>query len=492
MLWKRIDWRKVVTGIVVLAILAVPLALIAWYKIFREVPQDAWITSNDRNNFLYGSIGGEEELGMPYWIWLVLPRMFPEYLPGPGGYASVGIPWEEGKEMPAGFTKRTIGFPRVGNNCALCHATSYRTKEEETPIVVPAGPGNTQHVQALIAFFMRAAQDPRFNADNILAEIDQVYKLSFVDRLLYRYAFIPRTRDALIEQGKQFGWAAERPPWGPGRDAPMNLTKFNFLKMHVDNSVDTTDFPAIWHLAAREQKGRTYEEGKPVTARTMLMNLDGATTSFRSVVIDSALGLGARNTPFFNHRIPEMLEWLKVFKPPAYPLPVDRPKAARGQLVFEAQCGSCHTPGRDNRMGTVIPIAEVGTDVERLDTWRGTGAAKRANERVASMGITRTPMIETDGYIAVHLDGLWLRAPYLHNGSVPTLRALLDSPDQRPNTFYRGYNVLDPVDVGYVSTGPEGWRFDTAQRGNGNGGHLWGTALAPAEKDDLLEYLKTL
>lgn len=494
MFWKRIDWRKVWIGIAVLVVLAIPVAFVVWYKAFREAPQPEWITSDQRNNFLYGSVGGEEELGIPYWIWLVLPRMFPEYLPGPGGYASVGIPWEEGREMPVGFTKRTIGFPRVSNSCAICHATSYRTKEDEAPTIVPAGPGNTQSLQELIAFFANAAKDPRFTADDIMAEIDQVTHLSLFDKVIYRLA-VPRVRDALITQGKEFAWASQRPLWGPGRDAPMNLTKFNFLKMPVDHSVDTTDFPAIWHLKVREQPGRTYEPGKPVstiTAHTMLMNLDGATTSFRSVLIDSSLGIGARNTPFFKRRIPELLDWLERFTPPKYPFPIDQPKAARGAAVFEAQCASCHANNRDNRMGTVIPIAEIGTDPERLDAWRGSGAAKRANAKVASMGIVRTPMIETDGYIAVHLDGTWLRGPYLHNGSVPTVRDLLNPPEQRPKWFYRGYNVIDPVNVGFISTGPQGWRFDTAERGNGNGGHLYGVTLTAGEKEDLLEYLKTL
>lgn len=494
MSWKRIDWRKVRIAAAVLAVLAIFIAFVAWYKVFREVPQPEWITSNDSYNFLYGSIGAEEEAGVPYWIWLVLPRMFPEYLPGPGGYASVGLPWEEGREMPAGFTKRTIGFPRVGNNCALCHALSYRLKEDEAPTIVPAGPGNTQRVQQLIGFFASAARDPRFTAGDIMEQVNLVTHLSPVDKAIYRFA-IPRVREALITQGKEFAWAAARPPWGPGRDAPMNLTKFNFLKMPVDHSVDNTDFPAIWHLSVREQPGRTYEPGKPVstiTAHTMLMNLDGATTSFRSVVIDSALGLGARNTPFFNRRIPQLLDWLKKFTPPKYPFPVDRAKSARGAAVFEAQCAACHAPGRDNRLGTVVPIAEIGTDPERLDAWRGTGAAKRANEKVASMGIVRTPMIETDGYVAVHLEGLWLRGPYLHNGSVPSVRDLLNPPAERPRSFYRGYDVIDPVGVGFVSTGPQGWRYDTAARGNGNGGHLYGTTLPAAEKEDLLEYLKTL
>ena len=50
---------------------------------------------------------------------------------------------------------------------------------------------------------------------------------------------------------------------------------------------------------------------------------------------------------------------------------------------------------------------------------------------------------KTFGYANSPLDGVWLRAPYLHNGSVPTLRDLLEPSDQRPKTFYRGYDVYD-------------------------------------------------
>lgn len=487
-------------------------------------PQPEAITGDPRENFLYGSIGGEGEAGIPYWIVAVLPRIFKEYLPGPGGYASLGLPWEEGKEFPAGFSKKKVIIPRVGFNCALCHSTQYRTSPEATPVVVAGGGSNTADVQGLLDFFSQAAADPRFNADTILTEIDANYPLRWYDRLLYRFVLVRLTKKRLREQGEQFAWTAKRPRWGPGRDAPMNLTKFNFLEMPDDGTVDHTDFPAVWHLAAREQPGRTYEDGKPIAAHTMLMNLDGATTSFRSVLIDSALGLGARNTPFFNHRIPELLDWLREVKPPAYPLAVDREKASRGAAVFEAQCASCHATGRDNRLGTVIPIEEVGTDRERLDAWRKKGAAQKANQKVASMGIKRTPMIETDGYIAVQLEGLWLRGPYLHNGSVPTVRDLLEPPDRRPQVFCRGYDVIDGGNLGFVSDRradprceenglpakpspwdrrlPDGrwdewpqprvWKYYVSQRGNGNGGHEYGTRLSAAEKDELIEYLKTL
>ena len=107
---------------------------------------------------------------------------------------------------------------------------------------------------------------------------------------------------------------------------------------------------------------------------------------------------------------------------------------------------------------------------------------------------------KTFGYANSPLDGLWLRAPYLHNGSVPTLRDLLEPSDKRPKTFYRGYDVYDQKKVGFVARrgGEErqeifSLRYET-EPGNSNKGHegkRYGTELPAAEKDALVEYLKT-
>lgn len=109
------------------------------------------------------------------------------------------------------------------------------------------------------------------------------------------------------------------------------------------------------------------------------------------------------------------------------------------------------------------------------------------------------------GYIALQLDGVWLRGPYLHNGSVPTVRALLDPEERRPKTFYRGYDVLDRQNLGFVSRrcagdqaeaagcvpSDRGWLYDVTARGNGNQGHRYGTDLSGDLKTALVEYLKT-
>jgi hypothetical protein len=130
-----------------------------------------------------------------------------------------------------------------------------------------------------------------------------------------------------------------------------------------------------------------------------------------------------------------------------------------------------------------------------MDTWTQ-AAADEANQRVKELGINRPNMVKQEGYQAPPLDGLWLRAPYLHNGSVPNLREMLEPEEKRTKVFYRGYDVYDPVNVGFIISGAEaerhGWKLDVSERGNGNLGHNYGAALAPDEKRALLEYLKTL
>lgn len=97
-------------------------------------------------------------------------------------------------------------------------------------------------------------------------------------------------------------------------------------------------------------------------------------------------------------------------------------------------------------------------------------------------------------YAARPLYGIWAAAPFLHNGSVPTLYDLLLPPEQRPKKFALGGRQYDPVKLGFVvetSCGQQDCMVDTTRTGDGNGGHLWGTDLSEADRMALLEYLKT-
>jgi hypothetical protein len=112
---------------------------------------------------------------------------------------------------------------------------------------------------------------------------------------------------------------------------------------------------------------------------------------------------------------------------------------------------------------------------------------------------------KTPSYAAFPLHGIALRAPYLHNGSIPTLRHLL-VPSERPATFVRGNIDYDTANVGFewrkksgdVRDGTQSV-YDTAGYTQGNQGHDSPAYLGnvdwssrPQELADLLEYLKSL
>jgi len=111
-------------------------------------------------------------------------------------------------------------------------------------------------------------------------------------------------------------------------------------------------------------------------------------------------------------------------------------------------------------------------------------------------------LAEVDGYVAPPLDGIWASAPYLHNGSVPTLWDLLH-PSARPKIWRRTALSLDTTKMGLQVEGDpklpsrlkpaeRRWYFDTKQLGKSAEGHNYPDALSEDEKTDLLEYLKTL
>lgn len=96
-------------------------------------------------------------------------------------------------------------------------------------------------------------------------------------------------------------------------------------------------------------------------------------------------------------------------------------------------------------------------------------------------------------YKARPLDGIWATAPYLHNGSVPTLHDLLLPASQRPKSFGLGTRAYDPAKVGYASAPDNRFVFDTGIDGNSNAGHDYGASkMTEANRLALVEYMKTL
>jgi cytochrome c5 len=204
--------------------------------------------------------------------------------------------------------------------------------------------------------------------------------------------------------------------------------------------------------------------------------------------------------------------YLATLTPPAYPYPIDRDLAERGKAVFRANCKRCHgTYGADQGDGKgwtypnkLVALEDIGTDPALAE------AAYRDSDRFLrwfaasfyGQGSQAAPGL---GYVAPPLDGVWATAPYLHNGSVPTIAALLDS-GQRPKywrhavdapaydqaTLGWAYLQLDAGKTGATTSAERAWVYDTDLPGYGNQGHDIGDDLYAEERRALIEYLKTL
>jgi hypothetical protein len=457
---------------------------------------------DDLDHFKYGSLGSEHEFGIPYWIWRALPELFSDKLRGnKNGWESVGFVFEKGKQLPVGMSQRRyLGFDVVWLNCAFCHAGTVRETPQSEPRVYAAMPANTFDFRAFMRFLFATGEDRRFTPQDILRQIDTIRKreglrkLPLIDRLVLRFYGIYYMRERILTLRDRLNFIGEQPEWGPGRVDTFNPLKayFNFPpeKLAKEERIGTTDFPSIWNQGQRE---------------TLKMNLhwDGNNVSLEERNRSAAMGTGITPPTGDRKSLKRVADWLRKLDAPVYPFRINKELAGQGAPVYKKYCVECHgADGKDFRgeaVGKVVPIEDIGTDRRRLDSYTYDVAVNQ-NLIFAGYGEERfSHFRKTFGYANSPLDGVWLRAPYLHNGSVPTLRELLEPSSARPAKFYRGYDVYDQKKVGFVSDiaeekGQKYFLYDTAEPGNSNKGHegkRYGTELSNAEKEALVEYLKT-
>jgi hypothetical protein len=459
------------------------------YLVFPSVSNGTVDYARIGDHFKYGSIGSEPASGIPYWIWKALPELFADKLPGKG-YASLGFIQEEGQDRPVGFSNRRVFIDRVSLNCGVCHTGSVRDEAGAPPRIVPGMPANTMSLEGYTRFLLDCAKDERFTVDNVMAAIEKVGgRLGFVERLIYSRIAIPQTKKELLIRAEKLTFLDRQPPWGPGRVDTFNPYKalqFNYPmdKLPDEEIVGTVDLPSIWLQRPREG---------------MQLHWDGNNTSVEERNKSAALGAGVTPVTIDLPRIKRIEDWLLDFEPPVYPYPVDRALAAQGRPVYQQYCASCHGEnGRHfggERIGRVVPLEEIGTDRHRLDSYTYDLLSSQST-LYAGYPWRFHQFRKTNGYTSMPLDGIWLRAPYLHNGSVPSMRTLLEPPANRPKTFYRGNDVYDRENMGFDSTTAQSeerrfFLFDTALPGNSASGHSYGTQLGEPDKNALIEYLKT-
>ena len=217
---------------------------------------------------------------------------------------------------------------------------------------------------------------------------------------------------------------------------------------------------------------------------------------------------------------PDIRAYIASLEPPAWPFALDPALAESGREVFEANCSVCHghyavdgEGGRD-RAGDrypnrLVPLELVETDPALAEAVHGqTGAAyiDWFNRSYYGRESTAAP---GPGYVAPPLDGIWVTAPFLHNGSVPSVRMVLDS-GTRPTRWH--HLATDASERESYDVENLGWRhvadeaivtegegavaperiYDTEREAHSNRGHRFGDHLSEAERDAVIEYLKTL
>lgn len=270
------------------------------------------------------------------------------------------------------------------------------------------------------------------------------------------------------------------------RDADLNVYRNRLPPKLVHHDHDA---PPFWNI--KKKKYLYADGGVPKTHRALMQFLllpKNGPEKFRE----------------WENDYRDVLAWIESLEPPKYPFAIDRTLAARGEPLFEQHCSECHgTYGPGGHYPEInVPIDEVGTDRVRHDA---IPAAWREAYSATWFGHYGEKAIKAElpGYIAPPLDGVWASAPYLHNGSVPTLWHLF-YPQQRPTVWTRTEDGYDQTKVGLeieeLDEVPEEARrgaprrryFDTHEFGKSAAGHLFPDVLNDSEKRAVIEYLKTL
>ncbi len=196
----------------------------------------------------------------------------------------------------------------------------------------------------------------------------------------------------------------------------------------------------------------------------------------------------------------DVLSYIYSLEPPRYPKPINNSLAKKGEMIYILNCSKCHGKygSNDEYPNLLIPESVIKTDSMLFKSnYQNPQFINWFNKSWFAQGEHPARLEPFNGYIAPPLDGIWVTAPYFHNGAVPTLDAVLNS-KIRPRYWQRDFN--DPR-YDYEKNGwfyssepaPSGTAvYNTDLPGYGNYGHYFGDKLSDKERKAVIEYLKTL
>ena len=474
--------------------------------------------------------------GAPAIIFQLLPKVMPD-IAGPLGLQAItglakdrpddALPWGMAFTSPPQQEAQTPSLQLVTFSCAACHSGEISLGKNDTERLIGA-PSTRFDINGYRSLFALAVNDERFVIDEfrqalINTPVGELYGEDYIQQEMFdRAVFLGN--EQIPEQGSTIlagfktsvnqrsvfvantiGAYSYQGDLTLLKSSPGHVEAFGFATLAVAPAADlmadpVTNLPLYFKpfpsvadiMSVWRQQDRELAQWDGNLRAKLIRNLGaelGVAGDPRAVNFQNGI-----LTTNFTDELPA----------PVYPFPVDVRLARKGKKIYQKACASCH------EAQLFMPVDAVGTEPGRA---RGMTAAARLllveNLKIACSDKTNpdcnakdediiVPRQENPGYLALPLDGIWARAPYLHNGSVPTMYQLL-VPESRPQSFYTGSNKYDKDWLGFEwQEGP--YLYDTSIVGYSNAGHddietfNGGIDFGKDRNklDALIEYLKTL
>jgi len=403
---------------------------------------------------------------------------------------------------------------QIGNiGCAACHAAPVydetgRPQTDQAWLGAPNPSLNLEaYTQALYAALIAGAEQP----ERLMATARRLHPdMTAREEATLKTFVLPRVRDRLAALAAAGQGALPFSNGVPGATNGVAALKLQYGLLTGDPDVRgrETGFTSIPHLADRIWRSALLWDGAyapPGQARFRGMAASDLTPGHRDQLAAITAYFTVPSMGVSDHRALRSVAdaekawtFLQTVRPQPFPGRIDADRAVVGGKVFQRVCSSCHGTYEETAQGPRLVgfpnwAGDVGTDRTRADMMTDRLAA-RVNASPLRRSIAAA---HTGVYAAPPLTGLWQSAPYLHNGSVPSLSALLGLED-RPARFRIGGHAMDLERVGvaypdgYVPYAEPAW-VDTRQAGLGAGGHAAPFAdLGREDRRALLEYLKRL
>jgi mono/diheme cytochrome c family protein len=458
--------KKTTVLLVVIAVTS-SLAFITKFSDEKPVPippSKQRTNGNPRQGYNYLVTGDYVKGGVPLNVFLLGTFGQKTYLQREGQNKNIGY----------AFTAVTAnnGEVLVAPNCLQCHAQVF-----EDQLII--GLGNS------LADFTKGQ---KFNAANIEI-LEKLLKANAPKQYEASAPFITVSKTIapyLYADTKGVNIADRLAAILVAHRDPLNFKWNNEAQLSIPNDIIPSDTPPWWLLKKKNAMfyngfGRG-DFGRFLMASNLLTVND--TSESRGV----------------DEHMPDVLAYIYSLQAPKYPKAINETLAAKGRIIFEQNCSDCHgTYGAASSYpNLLIPESIVKTDsLLYKNNYSNSQFVNWFNNSWFTTGDHPAQLVPFNGYIAPPLDGIWITAPYLHNGSVPTLEALLNS-KLRPQYWSRDFDhpQYDYDNPGWkykVESKPANTSvYNTSLPGYGNYGHYFGDALSNEERKAVIEYLKTL